>query len=400
MYKQLFFLFFKNREFKGILELEYKGQKYIFGQSVLADNPDLVSKANLVVKKDSFFKRTILFGSIGFGEAYMYEDFETNNLKDLLTWFLQNRKALPAYGNKSLLNYLFDWLWLIPKFMHDFRKNTKEGSSKNIKEHYDISNDFYELWLDKSMTYSSAIFWDKESLKQAQENKYRRLCEKINLKKGDQLLEIGSGWGALAIFAAQNYDCQVTTVTISEKQYEYASKKIESLGLQDKINIKLQDYRDISGIYDKIISIEMMEALGHEYVTLFIKKCNELLKQGGKIGLQCITYPDAKFKDYLRKSDFIQKHIFPGGELLSVLEVLKAIKKTGQLELISLENIGQSYARTLELWHKNFAEKEGQIKNLGFSEVFMRKWQFYLISCEVGFRQKLFDDAQIFIEKR
>lgn len=399
MYKKIFFLFFEKKDFKGILKIKYGNKSYSFGHEIDKNDQSFVSNAELNIIDDRFFEKVIFYGSIGFGEAYIERYFRTKNLKKLLHWFIQNKESLPGFGNKKLIDHLFGWLMFIPKINHILNRNTIKGSARNIEAHYDLSNDFYKLWLDDSMTYSSAIFRNNESLYDAQQEKYQRICKKINLKSTDRLLEIGSGWGGFSIFAAQNYDCKIDTVTISKEQYNFASRKIKELGLEDLINIELKDYRNIRGEYDKIVSIEMMEALGHQYVELFISQCNGLLKKGGKIGLQCITYPDAYFKDYIRRTDFIQKHIFPGGELISVLELLKALKSTKKLELVSLEKIGDSYARTLQNWRYNFLDKIKEILELGFSEKFIRKWLFYLTSCEVGFNLKLFDDAQIFIEK-
>jgi len=287
---------------------------------------------------------------------------------------------------------------ILEKIAHKLRRNTKRGSKKNIKKHYDISNDFYRLWLDETMTYSCAVFGKNMNLKQAQNNKYKKICERIGLKKGDHILEIGTGWGGFSIFAARHYDVNITTVTISREQYKLAKQRIIDAGLEDKINLKFQDYRDIKGKYDKIVSIEMMEALGYEYVPLFIKKCNTLLKERGKMCLQAITYPDKYFNYYLKSQDYIKKHIFPGGELLSIKQITKEAKKNN-LNLKNIDEIGKDYAITLNKWRKNFIKKKKEIFKLGFDQKFYLKWIYYLIYCEVGFETGYIGNVQILLKK-
>jgi cyclopropane-fatty-acyl-phospholipid synthase len=249
------------------------------------------------------------------------------------------------------------------------------------------------------MTYSSAIFRKGNSLKEAQENKYRRICEQIKLNKDDQVLEIGCGWGGFAVFAAKNYGCHLTITTISEEQFAYVEALIQSENLADKITLIKSDYRDLEGSFDKLVSIEMMEALGYEYVPLFLSKCQKLIKQDGLMCLQCITYPDEHFQKYLRDPNFIKKYIFPGGELLS-LKQIQVKSFSLKLEILDIHYIGQDYAKTLYQWRENFIAREKEIKQLGFDEYFYRKWLYYFIYCEVGFETDYINDVQILIKKK
>ena len=283
--------------------------------------------------------------------------------------------------------------------MHKLNKNTKPGSKRNIHKHYDISNDFYKLWLDETMTYSCAVFDESGDLEEAQIRKYEKICAKAGLKEGDRVLEIGGGWGGLAIYAARKYNCRIVTATISQEQYKLARERIEAAGLGGQIETVLKDYRDLEGRYDKIISIEMMEALGHEYVPLFIEKCDGLLNGGGKMVLQCITIPDEIFEDYLKNNDYIKKYIFPGGELISLGQVKEVISRHRSLRIEDIESIGLDYAKTLDKWGENFKARKAEIMKLGFDEVFYKKWLYYLEYCQVGFAAGYLDDAQILIVK-
>lgn len=397
-YKNVLFFLLRRKGLKGRLEIIIKDKKYNFGNSIEVEgNSKYVNNVSIKILDKRFFRKLIHFGDVGLGEAYFLKYFEVNDLKSLLLWFVQNEDVIPSIRKKHYLDYFYEWFGAVHNIYHKFNKNTKKGSRKNIKRHYDISNDFYELWLDDTMTYSSAVFLKDSSLKQAQENKYKRICEKLKLKKEHSILEIGSGWGGFAIYAAENYGCKIKTVTISKNQYKYAKEKIELKGLKDRIDIKFEDYRNIKGKYDKIVSIEMMEAIGYEYVPKFIQKCNNLLKGNGEICLQFITYPDKYFKHYLKNPNFIKKHIFPGGELISLNQIKKCLQENS-LTLISSDSIGNDYAKTLRIWDKNFLSKKLEIKRLGFDDRFIRMWHYYFIYCEVGFETYL-DDLQILIKK-
>jgi cyclopropane-fatty-acyl-phospholipid synthase len=392
MFKYLFHIFFNRIPFDGILEVEINNKKYSFGKP---------SGEKVIIKilKKGIFRRLVINGDIGFGEAFFLKEFETDDLKLLLLWFERNKDKFPSFRKKSKMAFFFGWARGFSRIAHWLNKNTRPGSKKNISAHYDVSNDFYRLWLDPTMTYSSAIFNGAGSLEEAQKNKYRKICEKIGLKPGDHVLEIGSGWGGISVFAAKNYGCNITTVTISKKQYEFTKKLIKKEGLEDKIKLRLEDYRDISGQYDKIVSIEMMEALGHEFVPLFINKCNSLLKSQGKLGLQFILYPDEYYHFYLTNQNYIKKYIFPGGELLSLKIIKKALSDTGELAILSEERIGQDYAKTLNAWRSNLSSKKEEILKLGFDEHFFLKWYYYFAYCEVGFETGYIDDMQMIIKK-
>lgn len=392
-------LFLKNKKFKGILRLTFAGKSYAFGEKLSQkDAPDLVDDVVIHVVSRNFFQRVILFGDTGLGEAFFLQEFETDDIKKILLWFVQNKELLPGFRQKKLFHLFFEWGKTLLKISHYINKNTIRGSKKNIKAHYDVSNDFYRLWLDRTMTYSSAVFNGEENLEEAQLNKYQKICENINLKSGDRLLEIGTGWGGFAFYAVKNFGCHITTTTISDEQFVYVKNKIAADGLGDKIDLMLTDYRKLSGEYDKIVSIEMMEALGHEYVPIFIAKCNSLLSVGGKAFLQFITYPDQDYEAYLKNTGFIKKYIFPGGELLSLNQVKKELANN-KLKINNIESIGKDYAKTLSIWKNNFLTKKKEIQALGFSEEVCRMWLYYFVYCEVGFETAYIDDIQMVIEK-
>jgi len=387
IYKKIVYSFFKGKKLNGSIKISFDNETRIFGTSENA--------VHIKVLKDSFFRRVIFYGDVGFGESYFLGEFETDDLRELLLWFIKNKENMPGFNKKF---FLYEWAKPLLKFAHTRRENTKKGSEKNIKEHYDVSNDFYKLWLDDTMTYSSGIFEGDMNLKQAQENKYYRICEKIKLKETDHLLEIGSGWGGFAVYAAKNYGCKITTITISKAQYDYAKKLIEAEKLETQIEIRIQDYRELKGKFDKIVSIEMMEALGHKYVPSFIEICSTLLKEKGIICFQCITYPDEDFQNYLKNNNYIKKHIFPGGELLSINHIKNATEKV-QLPITQIEKIGIHYAQTLNLWKQNMELGKDKIMELGFSLEFYKKWLYYFIYCSVGFETSYLNNVQITLEK-
>ena len=309
---------------------------------------------------------------------------------------LQNKKLMSSFdsGFASLVKP-------INKFIHYTRNNTLTGSKKNIVAHYDLSNEFYQLWLDKTMTYSCGIFLDENStLEQASIEKLDRICRKLKLNSSDHILEIGTGWGSFAIHAAKNYNCKVTTTTISDSQFEYAKSKVKELGLGNQIKIINKDYRLLDGKYDKIVSIEMIEAVGHKYVPEYFKKINSLLNDGGMFAMQGITYNDQQFDIYKHSVDFINKYIFPGSCLISVNQVSDIIKKHTNLIFNDLDDITSHYVTTLKLWRKNFMNQLDNIKNLGFSDSFIRLWDFYFVYCEAGFIEKNIGDYQFVFTKK
>ncbi len=356
-------------------------------QIVLGGDPDI--SANVQVKNNDFFKRCVLYGDVGFGEAYVDGDWDTDNITNVIKWFLLNIDNAPSISGSKTQNFALNVLKIFNKIYHSKRENNISGSRKNISEHYDLNNDFFALFLDPSMTYSSAYFKDEGmSLQEAQVAKYDRLCQQMNLQAGDHVLEIGSGWGGNAVHMAKNYNCYVTTVTISEEQYKLAKERVEKEKLNDKINVVLKDYRFIEGQFDKIVSIEMLEAVGAKYYDVYFKKCNDLLKKDGVLALQVITCPDSRFESLRNGVDWIQKHIFPGTLLPSVAAINQAINSTGDLTLLDLKEFGLHYAKTLGIWREEFNKKLSDVKKLGFDDAFIRKWNYYLGYCEGAFAMR------------
>jgi len=342
--------------------------------------------ASVDILDNRFFEKCVLYGDIGFGEAYTEGYWETNNIAEVIKWFLLNVDSAPTLSGSRMKSGIINILKLTNKLKHSFRKNNLTTAKTNISEHYDLNNDFFKLFLDPTMTYSSAYFELEEmELAKAQIAKYEMLCESMKIKPGDHVLEIGSGWGGNAIHLAKNHNCRVTTVTISEEQYKYAKERIEQENLSEKVEVKLMDYRLINGQFDKIISIEMLEAVGHEFFDVFFKKCQDLLKPKGVLGFQVITCPDSRY-DSLRKGvDWIQKHIFPGSLLPSVSALNSSINRTGEMTMMSLKEMGLHYAKTLRIWKQEFNENLDEIRNLGFDEKFIRKWNYYFSYCEAAF---------------
>lgn len=345
--------------------------------------------ANIAIKNDAFFKRCVLYGDIGFGESYVNGDWDTDSITDVIKWFIHNIEYAPSVSGSRLNSYSLNFLKGINKLNHLLRKNTLSGSQKNISEHYDLNNAFFALFLDSSMTYSSAYFKDtKMSLHEAQYAKYDRLCKNLKLNPGDHVLEIGSGWGSNAIFMAKHYGCRVTSVTISEEQFKYAKQKAIEEQVNDKVTFELKDYRNIEGTFDKIVSIEMLEAVGANYYETYFVKCHQLLKKDGLLALQVITCPDSRFEELKNGIDWIQKHIFPGSLLPSVGALNKAINQVSDLSLVNLKEMGLDYAHTLNIWFNEFNKKLDEVKKLGFNETFIRQWNYYLCYCEAAFAMR------------
>lgn len=352
--------------------------------------------ASIQVNNSNFFKRCILYGDIGFGESYEAGEWTTDNITHVIKWFLLNIDTAPSISGSKTKNFGLNILKLINKFVHSKRANSIDGSRKNISAHYDLNNDFFSLFLDDTMTYSAAYFKQPGmSLKEAQFAKYQRLCEQLHIKSSDHVLEIGSGWGGNAIYMAKTYGCKVTTVTISEEQYKMATERIASERLSDKVTVLLKDYRLLQGTFDKIVSIEMLEAVGHEFYMTYFKKCSDLLKKDGIFALQVITCPDSRFENLKNNVDWIQKHIFPGSLLPSVAEINKAINATSEMTLVNLKDIGLDYAQTLKLWHERFNKHLERVKQLGFDDSFIRKWNYYFCICEAAFAMRHINVMQL-----
>ncbi|MCX6170234.1 MAG: cyclopropane-fatty-acyl-phospholipid synthase [Ignavibacteriales bacterium] len=370
-----------NKMKKGQLNVTFpNGETETFGGN------DKTIIANIKINNTRFFKKIVMFGDVGFGEAYVDGDWDTDNITNVISWMILNVENNPAVSGSGRKFSPISLLKIINRAYHKFNINSKSGSKKNISEHYDLNNDFFKLWLDESMTYSSAIFeGDTTDLRKAQIAKYDRLCRQLKIKSTDNVLEIGTGWGGFSIYAAENYGCKITTITISKEQYDYAKNLVAEKNLDKQIDVQLKDYRDISGSYNKIVSIEMLEAVGHEYLPTYFSKVNELLKPDGAVGLQVITSHDSNY-DQLRKGiDWIQKHIFPGSLLPSIAAINSAVNKTSNLYLHDLKNIGLDYALTLREWRTSFNSRLNDIFKLNFSNLFVRKWNFYFSYCEAAF---------------
>jgi cyclopropane-fatty-acyl-phospholipid synthase len=335
------------------------------------------------------YKRCMLFGDVGFGESYVEGDWETPDIERVIAWFLLNTDNSPAQpgsdARSAFINLLRGW----NRLQHLVRPNSLRTSRRNISEHYDLGNDFYRLWLDPTMTYSSALFTaPNQTLEQGQIAKYDALCRELQLSSQDHVLEIGCGWGGFAEYAASYYGCRITGVTISQAQYEFACERIRLAGLTDRVKIRLRDYRRIEGRFDKIVSIEMMEALGDRYIETFTAKLHSLLAPDGIAGLQYITVPDCRHEELKCGVDWIQRYIFPGSLLLSVGRVNQALNRTGDLFLHALSDMGPSYARTLRLWREAFNLQIEKVRALGFDSRFIRKWNYYLSYCEAAFAMR------------
>lgn len=345
--------------------------------------------ANITVNNDEFYKRVILYGDIGFGEAYTDGLWDTDNITNVIKWVLLNIENAPSVSGGKTQAAALNVFKFFNKLSQSKRANTLDGSRKNISEHYDLNNDFFASFLDPTMTYSSAYFYrDGLSLEEAQIAKYDRLCRQLHLKPTDHVLEIGSGWGGNAIYMAKTYGCKVTSLTISEEQHKLAVERVEAAGLSHKISIELRDYRTLEGQYDKIVSVEMLEAVGHKYLDVYFKKCHDLLKSSGLLAIQVITSPDSRY-DSLRKGvDWIQKHIFPGSLLPSVGAINGSVNRTGDMTMVDLKDLGIDYAKTLKLWYDQFNISLGKVKDLGFDETFVRKWNYYLCYCEAAFAMR------------
>ncbi len=337
--------------------------------------------ATLEVKHPGLYSRILRGGSIAAGEAYMDGWWDSPDLTALMKLMALNMRALDQIEEQG------SWLTkLLYKVSHWANRNSHENSRQNIHAHYDLGNSLYELFLDKNMLYSSALYIQpSDSLEQAQISKMERLCQQLNLQRSDHVIEIGTGWGAMAIYMAEKYGCQVTTTTISEEQYAYAKRKIDEKGLTDRITLLKEDYRSLSGCYDKLVSIEMIEAVGKAYLPSYVKKCESLLKSGGVMAIQAITIADQRYEYYSNNVDFIQKYIFPGGFLPSVTSLTQATTKYSDLVVRDLLDIGLDYAKTLNEWHYRFNQSEQSVRGYGYDDKFIRMWRFYLSYCEGGF---------------
>ena len=348
----------------------------------------------LHIKHDRFFKTVIAGGSIGFGEAYVRDDWDTPDLSKLLLLLARNQKDI-GYVQRgfSLITQQMNRLY------HKARRNTIEHSKENVQAHYDLSNEFYKTFLDQTMTYSSALFSESgESLEQAQINKIDRMLDLAGVGEGDSILEIGSGWGALALRAAQR-GCRVKTITLSEKQFVFSKALFERERVNDQVEIVLEDYRIQKGQYDAVLSCEMIEAVGREYLDSYFRIISRNLRSKGRAVIQAITIPDERYKSYSRSCDWIQKHIFPGGHLPSPGAIREHVANAGETQVLSMHRFGSDYAKTLRYWAQAFNSADSLVDSLGFDANFRRKWNYYLSYCEAGFDAGLIDVQHVEIVK-
>ncbi|TGL31605.1 class I SAM-dependent methyltransferase [Leptospira koniambonensis] len=394
-YERIFFSALSGMQ-RGSLRILFPdgGQRYL-GNPNSSDPPEF-HHAILQVKDRKFFKKLVLYGDLGLAESYMDGDWDTDDIRAIICWFLLNIESTPSVSGSDKNFIHLTLMNLGNRLLHLFRNNSIRGSKKNISKHYDLGNDFYKKFLDPTMTYSCAYFADQvKSLEEAQIAKIENLCKKLQLKSSDHLLEIGTGWGALSTYAAKNYGCRVTSYTISEEQYKFAKAKISNMGLEDKIEVRLEDYRKVQGSYDKIVTVEMLEAVGHEYFEDFFAMCHRVLKKDGLMAHQIITCPDSRYESFRKGVDFIQKHIFPGSLLPSMARINEAINKTGDMFLHELEDIGKYYDRTLMSWHKGFEENLSSIASMGYDESFLRKWRYYFSYCAAAFHMRNISVVQV-----
>ena len=365
----------------------FDGKQFIIGDK----SSDL--EADLIVKKPGFFLEIINKGSIGLAESYMRNEIETNNLTNLIEILAKNIKTVHKFSGAfdlPILNYVKNF----------FIKNTKERSKENISKHYDLGNEFFSTWLDKTLTYSSAIFENgKNNLEDAQINKYKKLSNLIKPKAGDKMLEIGCGWGGYAEYVGKNYDVKIDCITISKKQFDYAKERIFKKGLNEKVNIKMMDYRDVKSKYNSIASIEMIEAVGQKYLKNYFKTIKENLKSGGTAAIQAITIDDNLYNRYKSKQDFIQKYIFPGGFLPCKKNIIE-LANENNLNFNQCYSYGKHYSDTLMVWRDEFQKKWNEISKQGFDITFKRMWNFYLSYCEAGFKSKNIDLIQFSLQNK
>jgi len=384
---KIIFTTLKNIKFGCIEITNYNGKKIILGDI----NSTLKSK--LIIKKPGFTLDIINKGSVGLAESYMRGDFETDNLTNLIEITARNINSVHKVAgllDVPLINYI----------KNIFFKNTKKRSKQNISKHYDLGNEFFSLWLDKTLTYSSAIFeTEKKDLEEAQINKYKKLSSLVKPQTGDTMLEIGCGWGGYAEFIGKNYDVKLDCITISKKQFEYAKERIFKNGLNEKVNIAMLDYRDIKKKYNSITSIEMIEAVGQNYLKKYFQKIKDGLVYNGRAAIQAITINDNLYDRYKKKEDFIQKYIFPGGFLPSKKNIIKLSAETG-LEFEKCNSYGTHYSNTLMIWRDEFIKKWESISEQGFDSNFKRMWNFYLSYCEAGFKSKNIDLIQFSLSNK
>ena len=365
------------------------------GEFVLGSEGADGLSARIEVLDMSFYRQVALGGSIGAAESYMDQYWQANDLCRVIQIFVRNRDLLNSMesGLAILANQLL-------KVWHFSNRNSQQGSRRNIAAHYDLGNELFALFLDQHSMYSSATFYHPDlSLEDASTAKLERICQKLHLQPDDHILEIGTGWGGFAIYAAKNYGCHITTTTISKEQYQAAQQRVIDAGVADRVTILMEDYRDLQGRYDKLVSIEMIEAVGHHYLDTYLKQCAALLKPNGLALIQAITIEDSYYYQALKSVDFIKRYIFPGSFIPCVSAIVASAARSTDLRLINLEDQGESYALTLNHWRKRFLAALDQVRAQGYNEEFIRMWEFYLCYCEGGFKEKSISNVQLLLAK-
>lgn len=370
---------------RGAVTLNDQGDRITFGES----GADL--NVEVVVNHPRFYRRAVLGGGLGIAQSLIDGDWTVDNLTALVQIFIRNLEVTDQFERG------FSWFQQkVARAGHWLRRNTRMGAARNIHAHYDLGNDFYRLFLDETMCYSSGVFeTPSATMQEASLAKLDRACRGLNLQPDDHLLEIGTGWGGMAIYAAQHYGCRVTTTTISQEQYQLAKERIEAAGLSDQITVLLTDYRDLEGKYDKLVSIEMIEAVGAEYFETFFTKCCDLLHDDGMMFLQSIVIKDQRYAEYLRSVDFIRRYIFPGGCLPSVAAIMQSTTRATDFRLLQLDDIAPHYAQTLRCWRKAFLNQLERIREMGYSESFIRMWNYYFCYCEAAFEERQCNTVQM-----
>jgi len=375
----------------GSLVLHDGGEAFHFGTTGDPAQPH----AEVHVHDRGLYRMMLSGGSIASGEAYMQGMWTSPNLVAVMRLFSANLPTL------ELLESRQSWLVRLGlKLSHALKRNTHSGSRKNISAHYDLGNDFFRLFLDPTMMYSAALFeTDRTGLDEASVAKLDELCRQLELDSGDHLLEIGTGWGGLAIHAASNYGCRVTTTTISKEQYEYARARVRAAGLEDRVTVLCEDYRKLEGSFDKLVSVEMIEAVGHDFYSSYFSRCSQLLKPNGKMVIQAITIADQRYEAARKSVDFIQRYIFPGGSLPSVAVIADHLARDTDMQMVHLRDITRDYALTLAHWRERFLAAQAAVRQLGFDQTFVRMWEFYLAYCEGGFRERIIGTVQLAFAK-
>jgi len=374
----------------GQLTLIDGDERHVFGQ---ADTGGL--QATITVHDARFYGEIAFGGSIGAGEAYMLGYWQADTLSNVIRLMVLNQSVMDT------LEGGYQWLTKpVLKVFHWLNSNSEAGSQKNIAAHYDLGNDLFKLFLDPTMMYSSAMFdGDITDLQAASERKLQVICDKLQLSPADHVVEIGTGWGGFAIYAAKHYGCQVTTTTISQQQYLLAQARVREEGLQEQITVLKQDYRHLQGQFDKLVSIEMIEAVGHQYYDTYFNKVSHLLKADGAALIQAITIADQRYASAIGSVDFIQRYIFPGSNIPSNTAMLTSMTRASDLRLVDLQDIGLHYATTLRLWRENFFAQIDAVRQLGYSDTFIRMWDFYLSYCEGGFAECALGDVHLLLAK-